>query len=95
MAVENKENFLGVERHYTPAEVAELWGFSVDYIRNLFRYEEGVLVIERPEKMHKRGYVILRIPESVARRVHARLAAKGRPTVSIAPPRPGERERRA
>jgi hypothetical protein len=95
MAGENKENFLGLERHYTPAELAELWGFSVDYMRSLFRHEEGVLVIERPEKMHKRGYAILRIPESVARRVHARLAGKGRQPTSIAPPRPGERERRA
>jgi hypothetical protein len=95
MAAENKENFLGLERHYTPAELAELWGFSVDYVRELFRNEDGVLVVDRPEKMHKRRYTILRIPESVARRVHARLAVKGRQPTSIAAPRPREGERRA
>jgi hypothetical protein len=84
-----------LEQHYSPAELAARWGFSSDFVRDLFRDEEGVIVIARPAKMHKRGYVTLRIPESVAERVHARLVGKGRPTVSIASrPRDGG-ERRA
>jgi len=30
-------------------------------------------VIDHPEAMHKRGYAVMRIPESVAERVYARL----------------------
>jgi hypothetical protein len=68
-----------LEQHYTPAQLAKRWGFSDDFVRELFRGEEGVMQIDRPEKMHKRGYVTLRIPESVAERVYARLVSK-RPT---------------
>lgn len=64
-----------LEQHYTPAEVAKLWRMSDDYIRDVFRDEPGVIKIDRPETMHKRGYRTLRIPESVVLRVGARLAA--------------------
>ena len=63
------------ERHFKPEELGKLWGLSTNVIRALFLGEPGVLVIDRPEKMHKRRYTTLRIPESVATRVHARLAA--------------------
>jgi hypothetical protein len=33
------------ERHFSPAEIAELWGLSVDCIRGIFENEPGVLVI--------------------------------------------------
>ena len=62
------------ERHFKPDELAELWGVSGDLIRRLFRDMPGVLVIDRPEKMHKRGYCSMRIPESVAKRVYERLS---------------------
>lgn len=92
----NKGEKTMLEQHYTPAELAARWGFSDDFVRDLFRNEEGVIVIERPARMHKRGYVTLRIPESVAERVHARLLGKRRPTVSIASRgAAGESERRA
>jgi hypothetical protein len=68
-----------LEQHYTPTELAKRWGLSDDSVRELFRGEEGVVVINRPEKMHKRGYTSLRIPESVAERVYQRLVTK-RPT---------------
>jgi hypothetical protein len=61
------------EQHFSVPELAKLWGFSDDVIRELFRNEIGVLKIVRPEKMHKRSYTTLSIPESVARRVHERL----------------------
>ena len=64
------------EPHYRPQDLAAWWGFSERFVRELFRHEPGVMVIERPEKMHKRSYVTLRIPESVALRVHGRLANK-------------------
>jgi hypothetical protein len=36
------------ERHYSPAEVAELWNLSPDSIRKIFENEPGVLVIGNP-----------------------------------------------
>ena len=61
------------ERHFTVPELAELWGFSDDFVRELFRSEIGVLKVVRPEKMHKRRYVTLSIPESIVKKVHERL----------------------
>jgi hypothetical protein len=63
------------ERHYTPQELAELWGVSVQTIREVFRHEEGVLKIGRNGSRTRRAYKTLRIPESVAERVHERLSA--------------------
>lgn len=60
------------ERHYRPAELAELWGLSPEVVRSIFADEPGVLRIERPETRSKRGYCSLRIPESIAREVHKR-----------------------
>jgi hypothetical protein len=61
------------ERHYTPQELANLWGVDPETIRNIFREEPGVVKIGNNNK--KRSYVTLRIPESVAERVHQRLSA--------------------
>ena len=66
------------ERHFKPEELSLLWGLSTNVIRALFEGEAGVLKIVRPEKLHKRRYVTLRIPASVAERVHLRLDAKRR-----------------
>jgi hypothetical protein len=55
-------------------------GLGVDVIRRIFEHEDGVVKIASPERLHKRRYTTLRIPESVARRVHRRLTeVKGRP----------------
>lgn len=62
-----------LERHYTVGELAKLWQFSDDTIRALFRHEPGVLKLDRPETRKKRGYTVLRIPETVAQKVHERL----------------------
>jgi len=64
-----------IERHFSPTELASLWGFSARFVRDLFRNEPGVIVIDRPEQMHKRAYATIRIPESVAGRVYQRLVA--------------------
>jgi hypothetical protein len=62
------------EKHYTPAELAEMWGISAETVRVLFRDEPGVLKIGSSATKYKRGYKTLRIPESVAERVHTRLS---------------------
>jgi hypothetical protein len=64
---------IAFERHFTCKELAKLWGFGEDVLRKIFAHEPGVLKIGHPEYLHKRQYVSIRIPESVARRVHARL----------------------
>lgn len=64
-----------LEQHFSPRELAERWDLSAGTIRTLFDNEPGVIRIDRPEQCHKRGYRSLRIPASVAARVHKRLAA--------------------
>ena len=63
------------EKHYTPKELAALWGMSSDTVRRIFEDVPGVLKIDRPEQLHKRAYRSIFIPASVAAEVHLRLAA--------------------
>ena len=63
---------LGLERHYSVGEIAERWCLSEKIIRRMFEDEEGVLKWGSPETRRKRGYITLRIPESVILRVHYR-----------------------
>jgi hypothetical protein len=60
------------ERHYTVQELADLWRLSPKTIRRQFRNEPGVLRYGNPKKGHRRDYVTLRIPHSVAERVYRR-----------------------
>ena len=62
------------ERHYSVAEVAEMWNLSVNTVRRIFENEPGVLAIgePRPKYGRRRGKVTLRIPQSVLQRVHRR-----------------------
>lgn len=62
-----------LERHFSVPEVAELWNLSEDCVRRIFRNIPGVLKLASPEKLHKRGYCVLRIPETVLQAVHASL----------------------
>ena len=64
------------DKHYTVAEVSESWALSKDTIRRIFLVEEGVLKIVRPGTRYKRSHTTLRIPDSVMRRVHARMCGK-------------------
>lgn len=61
-------------RHYTVAEIAQLWNLSDDAVRKIFENEPGVLAIRdtRP-RLRKRRYTTLRIPQDVVERVHRRL----------------------
>jgi hypothetical protein len=60
---------------YTPAELAKVWGLSVDSIRKMFDAEPGVLKLGEQSKKRRRRYVTLRIPVEVAARVHKRLGS--------------------
>jgi hypothetical protein len=64
------------ERHFSVDELAALWGMSDDFVRRLFLHEPGVVVFfhYRPGR---RVYRTLRIPESVAQRVHRRMQKIG------------------
>lgn len=57
------------ERHYSPQELADLWGVDPNTIRRLFQDREGVLKIGTPRR-GKRSYTTLRIPESVVEKVY-------------------------
>ena len=60
------------ERHYSVKEVAQMWGLSPAAIRRLFCDEPGVLRFGKEKSGHRRDYVTLRIPSSVAERVYRR-----------------------
>lgn len=60
------------ERHWTVAEVASIWSLSKDTVRRMFQNEAGVLVLGTHSSGRKRGYLTLRIPQSVLERVHRR-----------------------
>ena len=66
---------LPFEQHFSPSALGELWDLSPDFIRDRFRNEPGVVCIDRPETLRKQRYQTLRIPKSVAARVHAQLRA--------------------
>lgn len=65
-----------IERHFTVQEIAEMWNYSTNTIRRLFRDEKGVIKIGRPETRFKRKRFQLSIPESVLARVHQKLSVK-------------------
>ena len=62
---------ISLERHFKPRELAQIWAFDESTIRRWFEDEPGVLKIGREVSRNgKRRKVSLRIPESVAERVH-------------------------
>ena len=63
-----------LERHYTAKQLGELWGFSEDKIRAMFQDVPGVLKVGASFRRGKRGYVSIRIPQSVAERIHHELS---------------------
>ena len=59
------------ERHFTAAELGDLWRLDESTIRRMFQEEPGVLKIGKSNRRDgKRDYVTLRIPAGVARRVY-------------------------
>lgn len=68
-------------RHFRVKDLANLWSFSEATIIRLFRDEPGVLRLEG-----ERRYTTISIPESVALRVHTRLAQVSHNTLKSASP---------
>ena len=64
------------ERHFTIAELAHLWQFSTEFVRQLVQSEPGVTEWVR-QQPGKRRYRVLRVPQSVAERVYRRAQARG------------------
>jgi hypothetical protein len=60
------------ELHYSVDELSALWNMSDDFVRRLFLHEPGVVVFYH-YRPGRRVYRTLRIPQSVALRVHQRL----------------------
>lgn len=61
------------EQHYTPTEVAKMWGVSASTVRRLFEDQPGVLKISSPTLRtgrKQKPHVRLSIPASVLARVH-------------------------
>ena len=67
-------NPVALEKHYSPTQVALMWGVSESTVRRLFEDQPGVLKISMPRliksKRKHRPHVRLSIPESVLARVH-------------------------
>jgi hypothetical protein len=62
-----------LERHFSVSDLASLWALSEQTIRRMFAGEPGVIEWGHTESRFKRGYITMRIPESVVQRVHCRL----------------------
>lgn len=61
---------------YTVQEVAGMTGLSRQTVTRMFEREPGVIILKRPETMHKRSFRTIRIPRAVYERVIARLMVK-------------------
>jgi len=64
------------EKHFTLSELAATWGLSVETIRRLFADDPGVVTMPSASgPTGRRQYFTLRIPSTVAARLHKRLSA--------------------
>lgn len=72
-----------IEQYYTPAQLAERLAVSVNSVRRIFQNEPGVVKLGEPSRrlgrVLKRSYYTLRIPQSVAERVIAKMTNKKKP----------------
>lgn len=60
------------EKHFSVAELMKMWGLSRRTVTRLFENEPGVLKLGHGEGRQRRRHWTLRVPESVATRVHRR-----------------------
>lgn len=74
----NTTESVALDRHYSVAEVAELWNVSRDTVRRIFQDLPGVLKIGHGETKHKRKYVTLSIPERIVKAQHVLRTTVGR-----------------
>ncbi len=74
------ESSPATEQHYSPAQIAKLWGASPRKITDIFENEPGVVVLGSKEvpPSRKRRRMFLRVPESVLERKHTEMSNKRR-----------------
>jgi hypothetical protein len=65
-----------VQTPYSVNEVTALTGWSRATVIRMFKNVAGVLVLSRPEEMHKKPYNSLRVPHHVYQRVIDGLTVK-------------------
>lgn len=65
------------EQHYTVKELAAKWKLSPEFVRQIVCNEPGVTEWVR-QVTGKRRYRVLRVPKSVAERVHRRATRRVR-----------------
>src|SRR5690349_7711918 len=75
MATQQEKTELFAERHYTVNELAAMWRLSGEFVRQLVQHEPGVTEWVR-QQPGRRRYRVLRVPQSVAERIHRRAIAK-------------------
>jgi hypothetical protein len=61
---------------YTVGEIAAMTVLSRQTVTRLFERERGVIILERPERMHKRRFRSIRIPRAVYERVINRISVR-------------------
>lgn len=66
----SSDNGICTEKHYTPAEVADILKVSTDTVYRWFRREQGVIELGSDETLYKRRKKLMRIPHSVLERFH-------------------------
>ena len=76
------------QKHFSPDQIAEMWGLSRDSAIRLFEHEPGVLIIAKPAAKYRRRYRTFRIPESVLARVHERMISRPKPAMTTMTARP-------
>lgn len=62
------------EKHSTPKEVAQRWGYSEDTILKLFRERKGVIAVGTPPGRGRRPRITIRIPESLEAKVYSEIS---------------------
>ena len=67
------------ERHYSPAEIAEMMGLSANTVRRMLENEPGIVCIttlNRTIRGTERNHKTLRVPASVWHRIHQKWTVK-------------------
>ena len=74
MDIRAQLNSTAHEKHYSVQELVPLWRLSRPKLTELFRDEPGVIKIGYGYRRGREGRITLRIPASIAERVHSKLS---------------------
>lgn len=69
VAADSTEGRMTLEPTFTVPEIAVMLKLTRQTVQRMFGDEPGVILLGRPERMHKRRYRILRVPKHVLERV--------------------------